>query len=580
MNIGVDFGTTYSTFAQFDKATGTVSEIDFGEAEKSCVPSIVGYDTRLKRYCFGSAARDQVWRPDKRYNFYRAFKMLLPENDNELLASRGYTEKDTPREISKLFLGNFLNMARHDNEKFGKMVVCVPEIWNGSNNTLDGRNYIRQICQELNVTNSVQLVTEPEAASAYFVYNYEKQNKQKFAGYVLTVDYGGGTLDITLTKARSIAQNGRSITQLQSLARSGRGENHEREVGAAGVAYMEGVVRLALRDAGAETPETNSALELEFLQAVLSCERALMSLATQRDLRDAFKALSYDYKKIKETLCDEELEVFPYDGQDIGITYAHLAEAYENIIYPVLNDGLDQIISLASALGEEAVNLLNPDKPILYASVGGFGKFVLVEQQVYKKLGYTATQQLDNNKVLLKKESAVALGAALVADGIVDIRPVAAHSLGIYAKRHTKTPSGKYVWQNVVNYAVKYGSPIEPGKKYYVHSQSNPDRLMGYAISNNALSNFLIGYNTNYKVGCLMPVKDAFLKQLQNLPSGRVAVGFSQNEDGIICVHIHPVDEMNRLVGENSRDITLSIFNELFDTVEAHVIMDGEETHV
>ncbi len=579
MNIGVDFGTTYSTFAQYDKTTGTVSEIDFGEAEKSCVPSIVSYDTVLKKYRFGSAAREQVFMKGERYRFYRAFKMLLPEQDRDMLAARGYTNQ-TPKEISKLFLGNFLNMARPNNKKFGKMVVCVPEIWNGSNNTLDGRNYIRQICQELDVTKTVQLVTEPEAASAYFVHNYEKKHKQPFSGYVLTVDYGGGTLDITLTKTRNISQNGRSITQLQSLARAGRGENHDREVGAAGIAYMEGVVKLALRDAGFDVTENNSYLELEFLQAVLQCERALLSLDSQREMRQNFGYCEFDYKKIKENLHDEPLESITYDGHDVTITYAHLAEAYENIIYPVLNDGLEQIISLSSAMGEEAVNLLNPDQPILYASVGGFGKFVLVEQQVYKKLGYTAAQQLENQTVLARRESAVALGAALIADNVIDIRPVAAHSLGIYAKRHTQNSSGKFVWQNVVNYAVRYGEPIEPGKKYYVRSQSNPDRLMGYAISNNSLSNFLIGYNTNYNVGCLMPVRDAFLKHLQNLPSGRVAVGFSQNEDGIICVHIHPVDEMNRLVGKNSRDITLSIFNELFDTVEAHVIIDGEETHI
>ncbi len=575
MNIGVDFGTTYSTFAKYDQATGAVNELDFGEAEKSCIPSIVSYDTKMRKYRYGSAAIEQIWMQGDRYRFYRAFKMLLPERDPELLASRGYADA-SPREISKRFLGNFLNMAKPNNEKFDKMVVCVPEIWNGSSNTLDGRNYIRQICRELDVTKSIQLVTEPEAASAYFVYNYEKQNKTPYSGYVLTVDYGGGTLDITLTRTKSVQQNGRTVTQLQSLARSGRGENHEREVGAAGVAYMEGIVRLALRDAGIEQTES----EQLFLQAVLSCERALMSLDNQRDLHQSFGALEYDYQKIREELSDIPFEIITYNGQDVEITYAHLVEAYESIIHPVLNDGLDQIIALAKAMGEDSVDLLDPDCPVLYASVGGFGKFVLVEQQVYQKLGYTAAQQLANQMILARRESAVALGAALIAEGIMVIQPVATHSLGIYAKRPGKIINGRHIWESVVNYAIRYGKPVEPGEKYYVRSQSNPDRLVGYAISNNALSNFLIGYNTNYNAGCLMPVKDTFLKQLRNLPAGRVAVGFSQDEDGVICVHIHPVNELGQLVGEHSRDILLSIYNELFETVEARVIIDGEEAPV
>ncbi len=578
MNIGVDFGTTYSTFAQYDTKTNTVSEVDFGEAEKSCVPSVVGYDTKTKRYSFGSNARDQMWMNSKRYEFFRAFKMLLPERDKALLESRGYTQQ-TPREISKRFLGNFLNMAKPEGEKFEKMVMCVPEIWNGSSNTVDGRNNIREICRELDVTNSLQIVTEPEAASAYFVYNYELQKGSNFSGYVLTVDYGGGTLDITLTKTRTINNKGKKVTHLQSLARSGRGENHEQEVGAAGMAYMEGVVTLALRDAGLLEQGEEPVRDIQFLQAVNICEKALMSLDNQKDLRQTFGSYNFDYKRIIADFEDEFFEEFTYGDTDVTITYSHLVRAYQSIIYPVLDDGLNHIISLANTMGEDSVNLLNPREEVLYASVGGFGKFVLVEQQVYKKLGYTASQQMKMSALTNKRESAVALGAALIAAGVITIQPIATHSLGIYAKREVRTPSGRK-WESVVNYAIRYGQAIEPNKKYYIHSRFDPTRLMAFAIGNNALSNFLIGYNTNYNVGCLMPVRDTFLKKLRNLPNGRVAVGFSQDEDGVIRIHIHPVDDSNNLAGNQSFDICLSTYNDLFDTVEAHVIQDGEEVHI
>ena len=49
----------------------------------------------------------------------------------------------------------------------------------------------------------VQVVTEPEAASAYFAYHYEKETGKPFNGSLLLIDYGGGTLDITLTRIAS-----------------------------------------------------------------------------------------------------------------------------------------------------------------------------------------------------------------------------------------------------------------------------------------------------------------------------------------------------------------------------------------
>ncbi len=581
MNIGVDFGTTYSTFAEYDKTTNTVSEVDFGESEKSCIPSIVSYDKKLGKYRYGSMARDQMFHNSGNCVFYRAFKMLLPERNKELLESRGYVGT-TPAEVSKKFLKNFLNMAKGDGEeKFNKMVVCVPEVWNGSSNTLDGRNNLRKLCEELDITKKLQIVTEPEAASAYFVYNYERFNNKPFSGYVLTVDYGGGTLDITLMKARTVKGNGKNITQLQSLARSGRGENHEKEIGSAGIAFMEEVVATALREAGFLKEGEKPIKDPEFFKAVDCCEKALMLLDNQNELKILFGSKNYDYAKILNDadIRDALLDIFFYGGKDVNITYGHLVKAYQKVIYPVLDDGLNQIIALAKALGNEQIDLLNPKERenILYASVGGFGKFVLVEQQVYSKLKYTVAEQSKNNRIKSKKESAVALGAALVANDVITIQSVAAHSLGVYAQRFARKQN---VRQNVVNYAIKFGQPIEYGKKYYACSKNDPSNLTGYSIGSNALNSFLIGYNTNYSAGYPMPIKEELSQKLKNLPKERVAVGFSQDEDSAIWIHLHPIDDNNKLLGEYSLDIQLSTFDELFDTVETHIIHDGEEVRL
>lgn len=69
-------------------------------------------------------------------------------------------------------------------------------------NDHDGISILRDILyNDVDVPiKNVEVVSEPEAASAYFAYNYEAETSKSFNGYLLLIDYGGGTLDITLQK--------------------------------------------------------------------------------------------------------------------------------------------------------------------------------------------------------------------------------------------------------------------------------------------------------------------------------------------------------------------------------------------
>ena len=77
------------------------------------------------------------------------------------------------------------------------------------------------------------------AASAFFAYNFRQMTKKNFEGNILLVDYGGGTLDITLTNVA--ADDGDSV-EIKVLERTGAGENEEGKVGKAGIVYMETVM--------------------------------------------------------------------------------------------------------------------------------------------------------------------------------------------------------------------------------------------------------------------------------------------------------------------------------------------------
>lgn len=574
MNIGVDFGTTFSTFARYNNNNNTLEIVDFGEAEKSCVPSIVAYDNKLGNYSFGSRAQKILIKQGEsstRYNFYKAFKMLLPEQNKELLSAQGYSAV-SPIEISEKYLGNFLNIAKPNNDLFNKMVICVPEIWNGSNNTLDGRNNLRKVCSELNVAKKTQIVTEPEAASAYFVYNYEQEQKHPFSGYVLTVDYGGGTLDITLTKAKSNDVNGKHYTQLTSIARAGRGENHDGKVGAAGIAFMEGIINFALRDAGLLADTEDASHDIAFFQATCTCEDALLAAENQRNISQAFAEVRYDYDSFIESYSEEVLEIFPYGDEDVEITYKHIMQAYEAVIHPVLDSALNDIIQQAKISGESAVDLQNPDEEVIYALVGGFGRFCMVEHQVYRKFS-KMEDQISARGLKSLRENAVALGAALIADDVVRIQPIAEHSLGIKTKY--RTSNNKEI--QIINYGIRYGQLIEPNTIYYIKERNSSNKYAGFSIGNNSLREFAVGSSTDYSVGFLIPLRPTFQNKLRNLPQDIVAIGFSQDEDGVVHIHFQPIDMFKQKFYGNPLSVELSTYNDLFDLVNVKVIEESKE---
>ena len=172
-------------------------------------------------------------------------------------------------------------------------MVCVPESWGKNLQTLDGRRILRDILQkEIDVpVRHLQVVTEPEAASAYFAYHYELVTKSRFNGHLLLIDYGGGTLDITLTQVFS---DGSGVMEIGYREGGGAGENHpdssgRGDIGSAGIAYMQTIVLYALREAGLlaedECPEYAGPA---FQCAVRDLETQLKSAERIQDIEDMF----------------------------------------------------------------------------------------------------------------------------------------------------------------------------------------------------------------------------------------------------------------------------------------------------
>ena len=204
----------------------------------------------------------------------------------------------------------------------GKLVVGVPEVWGQSFNTFDGRAVLHQICSSFDFVEEAVVVSEPACASAFFAYNYKLIRKENFDGKVLLIDYGGGTLDITLTK---VSSNGDTM-EVKVEKRDGAGENTDREIGNAGIKYMEKVTERAILDSEAFSDLETVEYDGDFMKAVDELEEVLMSDA--ETVEDTFRELEYT----PDALADEELIELFYKGESVIDTYRHLNDIYNEFI--------------------------------------------------------------------------------------------------------------------------------------------------------------------------------------------------------------------------------------------------------
>ena len=77
-NIGIDFGSTYTTVSVYREETGLLETVFFNQ-DSPYVPSVAAYNG--KKLEFGRAAKLHAGK--KGVSVYKAFKMLLTETDEE-----------------------------------------------------------------------------------------------------------------------------------------------------------------------------------------------------------------------------------------------------------------------------------------------------------------------------------------------------------------------------------------------------------------------------------------------------------------------------------------------------------------
>ena len=550
MNLGIDLGSTYTILSTYREDHGMLEPLEADTKNNVSIPSVISVNKKgIINY--GSYAKGQTGK--RNIQTYKAFKMLLMEADKELVKERGYDEKHSPKWALTEFLDCIISNAQlSDNSsgtksKIEHLVVGAPNIWFHKFDTLGGRAVLKDICTGIEGVEDVRIVSEPVLASAYFAYNYQKVRKEPFNGNILIVDYGGGTLDLSLTK---IDKSRDKSMEIKMLAFNGAGENTDHCIGNAGIVYHESLMEHILRKNNPEAADRLLGTE-EFFAAVNKLEEVMLMPQTNKDIQRIFDMVGTDFpQELEEEVLREIVEC---DGEEYEITCKDLLDVYNDKIRDVFEEKMDEMIRMAKEEGIDPFHAFGNKFRI--ALVGGFGNFYLVRNQMRKKFRFSS--QDDREKDIIEKEAdrerAISYGAALISSGIIGNCNTAPYTVGIRSVR-----DGKYE----IDYMVRYKDEIEIDKIYWI------EKLFG--LEGDSLQDDFVIESNNKPI--LIALKDKYQKKLADEfrvnENGRMkafTIGISFNNSEFMTLHIKPFLFLEQR--KSDREITIEL-GELYDAFE------------
>lgn len=560
---GLDLGSTYSMVTVYNEKTKKVTAIDTS-MDSPYVPSLVSWNG--KKMEFGKIAKARAGK--KGYSFFKAFKMLLSENDKKKLAQFGYTEEYTPEAIAELFIDHLLKKALsiQGETKIDRLVVGAPEIWFQNFNTMSGRVALQEICGKLPYLASkerdiegkyLQVVSEPAAACAFFAYNYQEMKGNPFEGQILLIDYGGGTLDINLAKVTcEKTKDGSQFMEIRVLESDGAGENTERNIGKAGIMYMESVIEKAITEQYPEYAFHAKDKDGIFQKAVNLLEEELKNRVEEVD--DTFSINDPTDPMSLEELDSEEFATVEIEDDELEISYGLLARAYNETIQPTFDQKLKKMITLIAKHGINYQTVV--DDSFKISLVGGFSNFPLVKDQVERtfSLGHSSPVMNGLMKDQNDREQAIAKGCALIAARVIGIRQTAKFSIGILQKN-------PYTHKKLVYYAFNYKQEIEYGKVYYpfVTDRNGKKSYVTTVFNADGIGQLVINRTGSDSPGAVVSPKEKYLKQLKDMPEIGV-IGFSLDASDTLTLHAAEYDYRTNTIGK-VRAIPLGRYNEFFD---------------
>lgn len=505
MRIGVDFGTTNSAICFLDE-NKIVQAIPFGNAANAVnyIPSCVAIQS-------GASSAVRIGRPAKLkfgqagWDVYTNFKMLLGETDLVRRSKWGYAKRSSD-DIAAIYFRQLLaDVCKYSGSTLQAVVVTIPEVWT-SQGLLEKREHLLAVCKSAGMP-EVKLHSEPLAAAVYFLYLYRKKNKKPFQGHILVCDCGGGTLDFCLVRVHVDATGKEQVTALQRTGNGLVGES----LGKAGVAYDEAVTEalfpgLRKNDAG------------RFFECLRKFEE--QKIGDPQSFSDATNLFREE----------PDLAADPFTAvEGVGIRAKLLCDTFDRLVKPGL---LEALAEMKRYLISEQVNI-EDSTHFRVLPVGGFSTY----EPVIRTIKDFFNSRLDGDgrfqSLMSVQDTALAIakGAALIAEEMVDIIQVCPITMGLVTKVASK------------NFEPRYLPLLVKGQRLDQYRQAVMDPTKLYYVENGSQNKLQIFFDIN-GVPCTkdLPVTISGLlpQSFFKSPEGSYLLcGFSVDDNQVFTLHLH-----------------------------------------
>ena len=409
--LGIDLGTTNSAVCYLLENEQNAKFLWFDNHTRSFFPTLIAYNRKDGSCKIGAQARK--YRYNKNYDAYDTFKLSLGEK------ARDKSGRDkAPVQVTQDFIAEVLRKFEdiHGVPKDDiTLVQTVPDVWKHEIGNCTALENLSGVYEQLGMETDWQVAfeSEPVSAAAYYL---KEVCKGEYAGYVIVVDYGGGTLDLTLCR---VNENG-VIEVLWSCGNGGRGTS-----GCAGYAFdRAAVMRLVERyelnqDQYAPGKPAFGKLETSFEDS---------KIESVQETEDALKAYyesegTYDSKvfTVIDPSDDNEYEVF---ASDIDM-------AYQEVNQEALKQAIEQMKDRCEV---EKIDVTDIAK-MRVLLVGGFSNLFCVERTVRESFGSmmgNRDPRFDNGISREKRSEAIAHGACLIAAGITPVVHINQNEMGFF----------------------------------------------------------------------------------------------------------------------------------------------------
>jgi len=398
--IGFDFGTTNSTISYFNKESRTLDSFKSNARDSDYIPTIVAYNKKNNEVSIGNSAKSYLTL--KNYETYEHFKLLLGKGADVVIEGKTKTPTQVTHDFIKNLLDEYKTCQKID--KLDGIVMTVPETWFREESNRTARENIEGIFKKLGYSEfEFQLESEPVGAVTYFCWSYEQKQKKEYIGFITVIDYGGGTLDVTLCEAMKGGK-------IKILERCGYGEYNETN-GCAGVAFDEAVIDKLVCDKKLPFKKGDS----KFIKLRNSFENMKITECDKvtKDLKDY-----YDDPAIME---GEQIFPLEYndDGDTLDVCCKDLDQCFNKVNAPKLKASLEQ---MKRYFPVHNVNSKAPEnfKVLL---VGGFSNFYAVEKEVresFEAKSGDIDKRFEQPFEIKNRALAISMGAALIAAGIFE----------------------------------------------------------------------------------------------------------------------------------------------------------------